>query len=75
MKQCKILIPLVLLLVVMSCRSHEIAYISDAQRDSAQAILDTYAVTILPGDQLYIYLLFLPCCMPPILPLSSNGNA
>ena len=40
----------------VSCRqSQELAYISDAQRDSAQAILSNYASTIHPGDQLYIY--------------------
>lgn len=40
----------------VSCRqSRELAYISDAQRDSAQAILSNYASTIHPGDQLYIY--------------------
>jgi len=31
------------------------AYISDAERDSAQQILTSYANTIHPGDQLYIY--------------------
>ena len=31
------------------------AYISDAERDSAQQILTTYANTIHTGDQLYIY--------------------
>ena len=33
----------------------EMAYISDAERDSAQQILTTYANTIHTGDQLYIY--------------------
>ena len=35
--------------------SREYAYISDAERDSAQAIISTFASTIHPGDQLYIY--------------------
>lgn len=46
---------MVLMVLFVSCRTHEIAYISDVKRDSAQAILDTYTVTVLPGDQLYIY--------------------
>ncbi len=33
----------------------EMAYISDAERDSAQRILTSYANTIHTGDQLYIY--------------------
>lgn len=43
------------LLLFASCRTTQVAYISDAIRDSAQTILDTYTATILPGDQLYIY--------------------
>ena len=43
------------LLLFASCRTTQVAYISDATRDSAQTILDTYTATILPGDQLYIY--------------------
>lgn len=44
------------LFMLASCHtSQELAYISDAQRDSAQAILTTYNTTIHPGDQLYIY--------------------
>lgn len=44
------------LFLLVSCHtSQELAYISDAQRDSAQAILITYNTTIHPGDQLYIY--------------------
>lgn len=40
----------------VSCRTiHDVAYISDAERDSAQRILTTYTNTIHPGDQLYIY--------------------
>ena len=43
-------------LLLSSCRSNqELAYISDAERDSAQAILTDYVSTIHPGDQLYIY--------------------
>jgi polysaccharide export outer membrane protein len=42
--------------MLASCHtSQDLAYISDAQRDSAQAILTTYNTTIHPGDQLYIY--------------------
>jgi len=42
--------------LLASCHtSQELAYISDAQRDSARAILTTYNTTIHPGDQLYIY--------------------
>lgn len=45
-----------LMFVFASCSSHkELAYISDAERDSAQQILTTYAHTIHPGDLLYIY--------------------
>lgn len=44
------------LLLLASCHSsQQVAYISDAQRDSAQSILTTYNTTIHPGDQLYIY--------------------
>ena len=43
-------------LLLSSCRSNqELAYISDAERDSAQAILTDYVSTIHSGDQLYIY--------------------
>ena len=42
-------------LFLASCNTREIVYISDAQRDSAQDILAVYTATILPGDQLYIY--------------------
>lgn len=49
------LLLLVLPLLFVSCHTKEIAYISDAQRDSAQNILAVYTATILPGDQLYIY--------------------
>ena len=49
------LLLLVLPLLFVSCHTKEIAYISDAQRDSAQDILAVYTTTILPGDQLYIY--------------------
>lgn len=35
--------------------SQEMAYFSDAERDSVQAVLSTYNTTIHPGDQLYIY--------------------
>lgn len=42
--------------MITSCRSvTEVAYLSDAQRDSAQAIVNTYQTTVHPGDLLYIY--------------------
>jgi len=52
----RLVILLVAVFLLASCHtSQELAYISDAQRDSAQAILTTYNSTIHPGDQLYIY--------------------
>lgn len=52
----RVLLILLMAFLSVSCRqSQELAYISDAQRDSAQAILSNYASTIHPGDQLYIY--------------------
>ena len=51
-----VVISAVLLMVLQSCSSaREMAYITDAERDSAQQILSTYANSIHPGDQLYIY--------------------
>ena len=39
-----------------SCyHTKELAYVSDAERDTAQVILNNYTATIHPGDQLYIY--------------------
>ena len=56
------LLPLVLLSCVLfqgwlqSCApAHEMVYITDAERDSAQQIVASYASSIHPGDQLYIY--------------------
>lgn len=49
-----IFLPLILLLAACGT-SREYAYISDAERDSAQAIISTFSSTIHPGDQLYIY--------------------
>ena len=47
---------IIAMLFMQSCRSsQEVAYISDAKRDSAQAMLSTYSTAIHPGDQLYIY--------------------
>lgn len=47
---------LLLLALLSSCSTgRELAYIADAQRDTAQAILTTYSTTIHPGDRLYIY--------------------
>ena len=42
--------------VLQSCApSREMAYITDAERDSAQQIIASYANSIHSGDQLYIY--------------------
>lgn len=52
----QLLLPVSLFLLLQSCSpSRELAYISDAQRDSAQSIIATYTSTIHSGDQLYIY--------------------
>lgn len=46
----------ILMVLLQSCTSaREMAYITDAERDSAQQILSTYANSIHLGDQLYIY--------------------
>ena len=46
----------VILVALQSCApSREMTYIADAERDSAQQIIATYANSIHPGDQLYIY--------------------
>ena len=45
-----------LVLGIQSCApTQEMAYIVDAERDSAQKIVTSYANSIHPGDQLYIY--------------------
>ena len=45
-----------LMLLLQSCTStREMVYITDAERDSAQQILSTYANSIHSGDLLYIY--------------------
>lgn len=57
MKKCSIIfIPLIVIGVAfcVSCRSHEALYIQDMERDSSQAIYNTYYSIIHPGDQLYI---------------------
>lgn len=47
---------IVFLTVLQSCApSREMAYITDAERDSAQQIIASYANSIHSGDQLYIY--------------------
>lgn len=46
-------LPVVLLLGI-SCSTKEMAYISNAERDSVQCILRTYSSIIHPGDELYI---------------------
>lgn len=44
------------LVLLYSCGSQkEVAYISDADRDTAQSIITSYASTVHPGDRLYIY--------------------
>lgn len=56
MKKTLFISAIALMFVFASCISHkELAYISDAERDSAQQILTNYAHTIHPGDLLYIY--------------------
>ena len=50
------ILPVLLVLSTASCSvPREIAYIRDAERDSAQQILSNYVNTIHTGDQLYIY--------------------
>lgn len=44
----------VVLLLGTSCSTKEMAYISNAGRDSVQCILRTYSSMIHPGDELYI---------------------
>lgn len=46
---------IVMAVLLVGCHTREVAYISDAQRDSVQEIMTTYTATILPGDQLYIH--------------------
>ncbi len=47
---------MVLAMSFSSCyHTKELAYVSDAERDSAQVILNNYTSSIHPGDQLYIY--------------------
>lgn len=47
---------IVFLTVLQSCApSREMVYITDAERDSAQRIIASYANSIHSGDQLYIY--------------------
>lgn len=54
MKRILYIIPCLLLMI--SCHTtQEYAYLSDVERDSAMQIITTYASTIHPGDQLYIY--------------------
>ena len=56
MKQVFVILPVFFFVVLQSCSSgRELAYVSDAERDSAQAILTSYITTIHLGDQLYIY--------------------
>ena len=46
----------VIMVALQSCApAREMAYITDAERDSAQQIIATYANSIHQGDQLYIY--------------------
>lgn len=56
MKSLLNILSVAVLLLLASCGApKEMAYISDAERDSAHRILSTYSNTIHPGDQLYIY--------------------
>lgn len=41
--------------LLVGCHTREVAYLSDATRDSAQEILNVYTATILPGDELDIH--------------------
>ena len=46
----------VIMVALQSCApAREMAYVADAERDSAQKIVVSYANSIHPGDQLYIY--------------------
>lgn len=50
------ILAIAIVMMFSSCRTQrELAYVSDAERDSAQQILSTYAHMVHPGDQLYIY--------------------
>ena len=56
MKRLLFLFAISFVVLLNSCGvQREWAYISDAERDSAQQILTTYSHTIHPGDLLYIY--------------------
>lgn len=55
MKRIKLLIAISIVSLFAACHNREIAYLSDAERDAAKEILDVYNATIMPGDQLYIY--------------------
>lgn len=51
-----LLVCVALVAVLQACTpARELAYISDAERDSAKQIVASYANSIHPGDQLYIY--------------------
>lgn len=55
-KRAFLLLAGVAVLCLTSCRSAKLQpYLIDAQRDTAQAVLNTYSSTILPGDILHIY--------------------
>lgn len=57
----KIHVPALMFVIVLamsfsSCyNTKELAYVSDAERDSAQVILNSYTSSIHPRDQLYVY--------------------
>lgn len=56
MKRLLFLFAIIFVVLLSSCGAQrELVYISDAERDSAQQILNIYAHTIHPGDLLYIY--------------------
>ena len=51
-----LMVVMVVAMFFSSCfHTKELAYVNDAERDSAQAVLNIYTASIHPGDQLYIY--------------------
>lgn len=55
MKHLKTYLLLLLPMLLLSCQHREIAYLSNAPRDSVQDIVQHYDATLLPGDIIYIY--------------------
>lgn len=50
-----ILLTTIMVALTTACSHREVAYLTNAQRDTAQDIIQHYAASIMPGDQLYIY--------------------